>query len=254
MRLSCRCQGACATLSTGDCTTAQLTELYGGRTLRFPAPSSTRRLCRLGRSRMLFSVHVECNRDALRAELGVSEDRLVLFPSMSIPTNGSRWNKSGEHRQQVLFIGRRPQRKGGDIIYDLARLESFETSISRRLAAREPGPEIFTRSIIPAGIRRSHSAGGGCDVFILPTRADASPLSNGGGRLRSPRHHHGAWRHFRDLVEDRRDRSCPSRGSTSSPGTVELSREPNSWRSARRNARGTSRNYPRRVTLRSCMT
>jgi len=84
----------CANIVYGDCTTAQPRSFTAARDASFfRAPSSTRGSAGC-RSRMLFSVHVEWYRDALRAELGVSEDRLVLLPFYVDTTNGSRWNKS----------------------------------------------------------------------------------------------------------------------------------------------------------------
>jgi hypothetical protein len=46
---------------------------------------------------------------------------------MSIPGSGSRSEaKPANERKQVLFVGGDLRRKGGDIVYELARLEAFK--------------------------------------------------------------------------------------------------------------------------------
>jgi glycosyltransferase involved in cell wall biosynthesis len=164
----------------GDCTTAQLTELYGGRKLRFPGSFVNTRLRRLVDHGSYFLCMSEWYRDALRQELRVSEDRLVLLPFY---VDTDKWKpleqKPVNARKQVLFIGADLQRKGGDIIYDLARLEGFENVDFHVVSPHaEPGPENLHahRSLGPesADLIRLAAA---CDVFVLPTRADASPLS-----------------------------------------------------------------------------
>jgi hypothetical protein len=64
----------------GDCTTTQLAELYGGKKLGFPGSAITARLRRLVDHGCYFLCMSAWYRDALRRELGVSEDRLVLLP------------------------------------------------------------------------------------------------------------------------------------------------------------------------------
>jgi glycosyltransferase involved in cell wall biosynthesis len=164
----------------GDCTTAQLTELYGGKKLRFPGSFVNAQLRRLVDHGCYFLCMSEWYRDALRRELGVSEDRLVLLPFY---VDTDKWKppeqKPVNARKQVLFIGADLERKGGDIIYDLARLESFANVDFHVVSPyAEPGPENLHahRSFHPESDDLIRLAAA-CDVFLLPTRADASPLS-----------------------------------------------------------------------------
>ena len=87
----------------GDSTTAQLTELYGGKTLGFPGSAITARLRRLVDRGCYFLCMSEWYRDALRRELGVSDDRLVLLRSTSI-----QWKPPAQPnlRTRVLFTAK----------------------------------------------------------------------------------------------------------------------------------------------------
>jgi glycosyltransferase involved in cell wall biosynthesis len=164
----------------GDCTTAQLTELYGGKKLGFPGSLVNARLRRLVDHGSYFLCMSAWYRDALRQELGVSEERLVLLPFY---VDTDKWKpleqKPVNARNQVLFIGGDLERKGGDIIYDLARLEGFANVDFHVVSPHaEPGPDNLHahRSLQPesAELIRLASA---CNVFVLPTRADTSSLS-----------------------------------------------------------------------------
>jgi len=162
-------------------------------------------------------------------------------------------------RKQVLFIGADLQRKGGDIIYDLARLESFrKRRFPRRLAARRSRTGKSSRaSIIPAGIRRSHSAGGGLRRFHPATRADCVPaIGNGGGRLRSPAIITGRGGISEIVVEGSTGSVLPrARLDLFARELSNYLREPQLMAQRGRNARRhIVRNYSKRVTLRSCMT
>jgi hypothetical protein len=86
----------------GDCTSAQLTELYGGKTLGFPGSAVTARLRRLVDRGCYFLCMSEWYRDALRRELGVSDDRLVLLPFY---VDTEKW-KPPEQKALAAFPGR----------------------------------------------------------------------------------------------------------------------------------------------------
>jgi glycosyltransferase involved in cell wall biosynthesis len=162
----------------GDCTTAQLTELYGGSKLRFPGTFINARLRRLVDHGCFFLCMSEWYRDALRRELCVSEDRLVLLPFY---VDTEKWKPRGSKpangRKQVLFIGGDLARKGGDVVYELARLDAFGTVDFHIVSPNAvPGPdnlyphrELGPESTELVGLAAS------CDIFVLPTRADASP-------------------------------------------------------------------------------
>jgi glycosyltransferase involved in cell wall biosynthesis len=150
----------------GDCTTAQLAELYGGKKLGFPGSAVNARLRRLVDRGCYFLCMSQWYRDALRREFAVSEDRLVLLPFY---VDTEKWmpaeRKASNARPQVLFIGGDFRRKGGDVVYELARLAEVGP----------PNVRVY-RSFAPesAELVRLTAAS---DVFILPTRADTSSLA-----------------------------------------------------------------------------
>jgi glycosyltransferase involved in cell wall biosynthesis len=161
----------------GDCTTAQLAELYGGKTLGFPGSAVNAQLRRLVDRGCYFLCMSEWYRDALRRELGVGDDRLLLLPFY---VDTEKWKplaqKVRNPRTQVLFIGGDFQRKGGDIVYELAALERF-ANVDFHVVS----PEARTG---PANVRVHRSLGpespdlvrltAASDIFILPTKADTS--------------------------------------------------------------------------------
>jgi glycosyltransferase involved in cell wall biosynthesis len=164
----------------GDCTTAQLAELYGSKKLGFPGSFVNAQLRRLVDHGCYFLCTSEWYRDALRRELGASDDRLVLLPFY---VDTEKWmppeQKTPNPRTQVLFIGGDLWRKGGDIVYELARLERFENVDFHMVSPHaETGPANVRvhRSLAPesADLIRLTAAS---DIFILPTRADATPLA-----------------------------------------------------------------------------
>jgi glycosyltransferase involved in cell wall biosynthesis len=164
----------------GDCTTAQLTELYGGKPLGFPGSAINARLRRLVDRGCYFLCMSEWYRDALRQELSVSDDRLVLLPFY---VDTEKWKppaqKASNPRTQVLFIGGDFWRKGGDIVYELARLKRFadvDFHVVSPHAEKGPANVRVHRSLAPESpdlVRLTASS----DVFILPTRADTSSLA-----------------------------------------------------------------------------
>jgi len=164
----------------GDCTAAQLAELYGGKKLGFPGTFVNARLRRLVEHGCYFLCMSAWYRDALRRELGVAEDRLILLPPY---VDTGKWKpaeaKPANERKQVLFVGGDLRRKGGDIVYELARLEAFKNVDFHIVSPHAvPGPDNLHphRELGPesAELLRLTAA---CDIFILPTRADASPLA-----------------------------------------------------------------------------
>jgi glycosyltransferase involved in cell wall biosynthesis len=164
----------------GDCTTAQLAELYGGKKLGFPGSAINARLRRLVDRGCYFLCMSAWYRDALRRELGVSDDRAVLLPFY---VNTEKWKpleqKAPNVRPQVLFIGGDLQRKGGDVVYELARLERFQSVdfhvVSPHAEVGPPNVRVH-RSLAPESDALVGLAASS-DIFILPTRADTSSLA-----------------------------------------------------------------------------
>ena len=162
----------------GDCTTAQLAELYGGKQLGFPGSAVNAQLRRLVDHGCYFLCMSQWYRDALRRELGVGDDRLVLLPFY---VDTEKWKppetKPPNARPQVLFIGADFRRKGGDIVYQLAGLTHFANVDFHVVSphADTPPPNVRVhRSFAPESpdlVRLTAAS----DIFILPTRADISP-------------------------------------------------------------------------------
>jgi glycosyltransferase involved in cell wall biosynthesis len=87
--------------------------------------------------------------------------------------------KTPNPRTQVLFIGGDFWRKGGDIVYELARLERFanvDFHVVSPHAEKGPANVRVHRSLAPESpdlVRLTAAS----DIFILPTRADVSSLA-----------------------------------------------------------------------------
>lgn len=164
-----------AYLVYGDCTTAQLAELYGGKRLGFPGSLVNERLRRLAAHGCRFLCMSRWFANALRDEYGVRDNRLVLLPFY---VDTRKWrplaDKPVNARKQALFIGGDLQRKGGDIVYALARSERFrEVDFHIVSPDAEEGPDNLHvhRSFRPDSDDLARLAAR-CDVFVLPTRAD----------------------------------------------------------------------------------
>jgi glycosyltransferase involved in cell wall biosynthesis len=164
----------------GDCTTAQLARLYGGKTLGFPGSWIARRFRRLSDHGCYFLCMSDWYRNALRDEFSVPEERLVHLPFY---VDTEKWkpltDKPTKLRRQALFVGADLDRKGGDIVYALAGREEFRNVDFHVVSPRaQPGPENLHihRSFKPDSsdlIRLTAE----CDFLILPTRADTSSIA-----------------------------------------------------------------------------
>ena len=144
----------------GDCTTAQLAELYGGKQLGFPGSAVNAQLRRLVDHGCYFLCMSQWYRDALRRELGVGDDRLVLLPFY---VDTEKWKpaetKPPNARPQVLFIGADFRRKGGDIVYQLAGLTQFANVDFHVVSPHaEAAAERARVSLVCAGIGRARSS------------------------------------------------------------------------------------------------
>lgn len=159
----------------GDCTTAQLAELYGGKKLGFPGSLVNERLRRLAEHGCYFLCMSSWYKDALREEFDIDEDRLVLLPFY---VDTEKWkpleSKPANARKQALFIGGDLPRKGGDIVYELARSETFRDVDFHIVSPNaEDGPDnLYAHRAFRSDAGDLARLAAQCDIFILPTRAD----------------------------------------------------------------------------------
>jgi glycosyltransferase involved in cell wall biosynthesis len=164
----------------GDCTSSQLATNYGGKTLGAPGSWICARIRRLREHGCIFLCMSQWYRDALREEFEIPENQLQLLPFY---VDTEIWkplaNKARNARKQVLFIGGDLARKGADIVYELARQNKFKDVDFHIVSPHaEAGPSNIhphrgLTSDSPDLVRLTAE----CDLFILPTRADASPIS-----------------------------------------------------------------------------
>ena len=164
----------------GDCTSAQLATNYGGKTLGAPGSWICARIRRLKEHGCIFLCMSQWYQDALREEFEIPENQLQILPFY---VDTEIWkplaNKTRNPRKQVLFIGGDLARKGADIVYELARQDKFKDVDFHIVSPRaEAGPSNVhphrgLTSDSPDLVRLTSE----CDLFILPTRADASPIA-----------------------------------------------------------------------------
>ena len=164
----------------GDCTSAQLSRNYGGKQLGPPGSWICARIRRLRDHGCIFLCMSHWYRNALRDEYDIPENQLVFLPFY---VDTDKWkplaNKPVNARKQALFIGAHLERKGADIVYELARRERFK-SVDFHIVSpnAEPGPENLhphrgLAAECPELIRLTAE----CDLFLLPTRADTSSIA-----------------------------------------------------------------------------
>ncbi len=164
----------------GDCTSAQLAANYGGKKLGSPGSWICARIRRLKEHGCVFLCMSRWYRDALRNEFQIPEDQLQFLPFY---VDTEKWkpiaNKAENTRKQVLFIGADLARKGADIVYELATLDRFK-DVDFHIVS--PNAEAGSRNLHPHRELRAESPDlirltAGCDLFILPTRADTSSIA-----------------------------------------------------------------------------
>ncbi|WP_159729962.1 glycosyltransferase family 4 protein [Methylosinus sp. Ce-a6] len=161
----------------GDCTTSQLAELYGGKKVGLPGALLSRRLRRLAAHGCTFLCMSKWYADALRDEFGVAEDRVVALPFY---VDTDKWrplaSKPATGRPQALFVGGDLARKGGDIVYALARAERFR-NVDFHIVSPDatPAPDnVHAYRNFSADSPDLARLAAQCDIFLLPTRADTS--------------------------------------------------------------------------------
>ena len=164
----------------GDCTDGALSKLYLGNKPRFPGSLLSRRIKSLARHRCIFLCMSQWYLDALRDEFDISEDRLIYLP-FCVDTD--KWapipNKPSPIRRKVLFTGADMARKGGDIVYELAGLTQFEHVEFHIVSPNAlPGPpNVHIHRSLQADSAELIRLTAESDVFVLPTRADISPIA-----------------------------------------------------------------------------
>jgi glycosyltransferase involved in cell wall biosynthesis len=165
-----------AYLIYGDCTTSQLTRLYGGKSLGFPGSWITSQLNGVAKNPSYFLCMSEWFRDALRAEFEIPEDRIVTLPFY---VDTAKWKPAAKRDRtsfNVLFIGGDLARKGGDIVYAMAAMDNFQDVDFHIVSpnAVRSGDNVHAYRSMTADSDDLVRLAQKCDVMVLPTRADTS--------------------------------------------------------------------------------
>lgn len=111
---------------------------------------------------------------------GVDEKKIrVLAPGVDLDL----WNSDGKvpsSRIRILFVGNQFLRKGGDVLYNIARREPFKDCefhfVTKSAVGETPSNVILHSDVSPnspvlVDLYRQ------ADLFVLPTRADFFPLA-----------------------------------------------------------------------------
>jgi glycosyltransferase involved in cell wall biosynthesis len=166
-----------AYLIYGDCTTSQLTQLYGGKPLGFPGSWITSQLNCVAKNPSYFLCMSKWYGDALQAEFEIPAERIVILPFY---VDTAKW-KPGAKRDtesfNVLFIGGDLARKGGDIVYAMAAMEDFKNVNFHIVSpnAVQGGDNVHAYRGMTADSDDLIRLVQTCDVMVLPTSADISP-------------------------------------------------------------------------------
>ena len=201
----------------GDCTSAQLSQNYGGKKLEPPGSWICARIRRLRDHGCTFLCMSHWYRDALRNEYDIPESQLLFLP-FYVDTN--KWKplarKPARARKQVLFIGAHLERKGADIVYAARaaaalRIRGFSYRLPQRRggSGKSPSPSRSRRRI-----RRSHPPDRRMrSVSAADARRHVLDRGAGGGRLRAAGDHHGARRDWRNRPRWRHGNGVARTGS-----------------------------------------
>jgi glycosyltransferase involved in cell wall biosynthesis len=125
-------------------------------------------------------------KSSLTADYGVPEEKIAVVPPGidlrrwgKASPNGTR-NRNGSRRVRILFVGGHFMRKGGDVLLRVARRKEFascEFHIVTRSFEGTPSDNVIVHSTVCANSDELRGLYQDADVFMLPTRADFSPLA-----------------------------------------------------------------------------
>jgi glycosyltransferase involved in cell wall biosynthesis len=125
-------------------------------------------------------------KSSLMADYGVAGEKItVVPPGIDLRTwgnaspGGARKGNSSQ-RLRILFVGGHFMRKGGDILLRVARRKEFtscEFHIVTRSFEGTPSDNVIVHSTVCANSETLRGLYQDADVFMLPTRADFSPLA-----------------------------------------------------------------------------
>jgi glycosyltransferase involved in cell wall biosynthesis len=120
------------------------------------------------------------------ADYGIPEAKIkVVPPGIDLrvwgkPSLKGIQNRNGSRRVKVLFVGGHFLRKGGDILLRLAQRDEFrscEFHIVTRSFEGTPSGNVVVHPTVCANSETLRTLYEDADIFMLPTRADFSPLA-----------------------------------------------------------------------------
>ena len=162
----------------GDLTWTQHSQIYNCKRLGFPGSWIMQGIRRLAKHGAIFLCASAKYREALRAEFGILEHQLIDYP---LYVDTEIWKPTQEFRPrarpQVLFIGADLHRKGGDIFYELAKLFPAADFHAVSPIATSGAPNLHPHCNMQHNSLELANLIAKCDVYVLPTRADASPIA-----------------------------------------------------------------------------
>jgi glycosyltransferase involved in cell wall biosynthesis len=125
-------------------------------------------------------------KSSLIGDYGVREERIRVIPpgidlrAWGAPRTKAAQNTDGARQVKILFVGGHFLRKGGDVLLRVAAREEFascEFHIVTRTFEGTPSGNVVVHSSVCANSETLRDLYREADIFILPTRADFSPLA-----------------------------------------------------------------------------
>jgi glycosyltransferase involved in cell wall biosynthesis len=125
-------------------------------------------------------------KESLIRDYGIPEDRISIVPpgidleTWSDHLDSSRRIGTSSGNLMVLFVGGNFDRKGGDLLLNIARKEEFQQCDFHFVTKGFKGPRgrnIFVHDNLSANSEALISLYRQADIFVLPTRADVFSLA-----------------------------------------------------------------------------
>lgn len=172
--------GAARYVVYGDATPRQLDALYYGDAHDTPRKRFLRaRVSRLGEHGHVFACMSEWYREGVMEDYGVSSANARMLRPFVDTELWTPQERSPEQPLRMLFVGADFDRKGGDVIIELAgRFDpgQLEWHVVTKEPAQAPAG-VFFHTGLQADSEALVSLARSCDAFVFPTRADCSPLA-----------------------------------------------------------------------------